>query len=333
MKTEFRCLEDYQVGQKGITLTRTVTEADIVNFACRTADYFKGHMDRHYSAKTIYKERVAHGPLGLSLVTGLLSLTAPHTIGRGVPGAYLWSFDVNYRGAIKLDDTIKVRWSIADKADDPAHKGYGLVRTAYEVVNQDEVSVYDGTLVTLVRMKSAGDIKLQLPPGKLWEVEEFVYDPERVYYLEDYPIGRGGDSQGRTVTEADVVAFAGLTGDYDPRYVDAEFARKSQFGERIAHGMLVFDIASGLRVIATSQYQAPESPIAGHLGDNAIFLAPVKIGDTVHCRYKIAASRVSKSRPEAGIITYGVQIVNQRNEVVMEGAIISMKPTRASARR
>jgi len=123
--------------------------------------------------------------------------------------------------------------------------------------------------------------------------------------------------------------FAGLTGDYDPQYVDVEFARGSMFGERIAPGMLVLTIAFGLCARDWHRYKAPKSKIAGRLYDKATFFVPVKIGDTIRCRHKTAASRVSKSRPEAGVVTYELQVVNQRNEVVQEGTVILMIPSRA----
>ena len=332
MVNQLQYLEDYQIGQKGITPTRTVTEADIVNFACLTGDYSRVHMDRHYATDNIYGGRIAHGPLGASLVTGMLSLSAPHILGRGVPGAYFYRFDSNYRGAIKMGDTINVQWRVAEKVDDSTHEGFGLIKTAFQVVNQAETPVNDGTLTTLVRKKSAKDTELQLEPGDLWQVTEYVLDPEQICYAEDFPVGKGGETDGRTITETDIVNFAGLTGDYNPQYVDAEFAKGSMFGERIAHAMLVFTIAHGLWPRVWDRYRLPESKIAGHLNDSISFFAPVKIGDTIGYQHKILSTRVSKSKPEVGIITFGVQVINQRNEVVQEGSILNMIPSRAGLR-
>lgn len=336
MSDQFRYFEDYQVDQKGITASgvgsRTVTEADIVNFACLTADYHRLHLDRHYTADNIYGGRVAFGLLGLSLVTGMLSLGAPHILGRGVPGAYFYGFDVNYRRAIKLGDTINIHWRVAEKVSDLTHEGFGLVKTAFQVVNQEGTSVYDGTLSTLVRKESAKGAELQLEPGDPWQLTEFVPEPEQFYYAEDFPVGKGGETDGRTITETDIVNFTGLTGDDNPQYVDAEFARGSMFGERIAPGMLVFTIAFGLWTRNQYRYKEPKNKIAGHLCDKATFFLPVKIGDTIRCRHKTAASRVSKSRPEAGIVTHELQIVNQRNEVVQEGSVLLMLPSRAGLR-
>ena len=328
MRHQLRYFEDYQVGQKGVTLARTVTEADIVNFACLSADFNRIHVDQYDSANNIYGGRVAHGLLGASLVTGMLSLTAPHILGRGVPEAYLWNLDVNYRGAIRLGDTIRTQWTIAEKASDPAHEGFGLLKTAFQVVTQEGDYPYEGILSTVVGKEEVEGAKLQLEPGQPWQVREFTIDPEEVHCLEDYPVGEGGETDGRTITEADVVNFAGLTGDYDPQYVDAEYARKSLFGQRVAHGMLIYAITHALWSNDWDRYRQPKLRIAGHLSDKVTFLAPVKIGDTIRCRYKIAASRISKSKPEAGLITYGLQVINQRKEVVQEGAVVNMIPTR-----
>lgn len=321
-----RSFEDYHTGQQGEIPARTVTEADIVNFGCLTEDYNQPHMDAHAMETSMYGARVAHGLLGTSLVTGMLSLHAPHLIGRGVPGAYLAGFEANYRDGVRLGETIHVRWQVAKTA--PSHtQGFGLVTAAFEVVTHRGTPVYDGTFTSLVRMESAGDATLQLQPGTPW--------PD------------AGESNGRTITETDIVNFAGLTGDYDPRYVDAEFARDDIFGERVAPPLLVFCVAFGrwnsLRfvppdgppppppVAATAPIQT-DSPaavdgdtmVAGHLNDKATFLAPVRIGDTIRCRFKPLAERPSRSRPGLTIITTGLQVINQRNEVVQEGSTIMM---------
>lgn len=328
MNGKSRSFEDYHAGQEGTTLTRTVTEADIVNFACLTEDYNLPHVDRHAMETSMYGARVAHGLLGSSLATGMLSLHAPHVLGRGVPGAHFYGFEANYRGGIKLGDTIHVKWRVAKTAPAPTHQGFGLVTTAFEVVTHEGTAVYDGTLSTLVRMASAEGAELQLRPGTPWPDAE--------------------ESDGRTITETDIVNFAGLTGDYDPRYVDAEFAKGDIFGERVAHSMLVFNVAFGRW--NSTRLTTPDSPpadwtppapsaaavadaspdvdsntmVAGHLNDTATFLAPVRIGDTIRCRYKTLAERASKSRPGLNLITTGLQVVNQRGEVVQEGSTIMM---------
>lgn len=325
--------EDYEVGSKGMAAisfySRTVTEADIVNFACLTGDYNRVHLDRHYSASSEHGERVAHGLLGSGLVTGILSSGSPRLIGRGVPGAYLYSFEANYRNAIKLGDTVNLGCDVIEKVADIAHDGYGLVRTAFHLVNQEGNSVYDGTVSILVRKKTAGNIALQLKPGVPRKVTPFIPDSAQVYYAEDDPVGKGGETGGRTITEADIVNFAGLTGDYNPQHVDAEYGKSSLFGERIAHGMLVFSAAYGLWTRLWHMYSRPRSS-AGRLNDKITFLSPVKIGDTIRCRYVIESSRISRTRPEAGLVTYAFQVLNQNDEVVQEASTIIMIPSRKS---
>ena len=333
MRDRFRCLDDYEIGQKGVTATRTVTEADIVNFAYVTEDYNLPHMDRHAMVNSVYGSRVSHGLLGLSLVTGMLSLRAPHVLGRGVPGAYFYSFDSNYRDGIRIDDTIRIQWNIADKSADADYEDYGTVTTAFQVVRQDGAAVYDGTLGTLVRKAAVGSADLQLKSGEPWQIKAFDPEPGKAYCVEDYPIGEGGDTDGRTITETDLVNFAGLTGDYSPQHVDAEFAKQGLFGTRIAHGLLIFSVVFGLWTSKASAH--PPAPptggpmVAGHLNDTASFLGPVRIGDTIRCRYQTLGTRASKSRPGIGLITTGLQAINQNNEVVMEGSTILMGSSRA----
>ena len=333
MTHKFRFFEDYQVGESSAGVvdhpSRTINASDIVSYGCIAGDYARVHLDRHHMADSIYGERVAHGQFTASLVAGMFSLSAPHIVGRGVPGAYFYGFSANYRDAVKVDDTISLRWRVAEKADAPAYEGFGLVNTAFEIINQNEDCVCNGTVSTLVRKESARNTTLQLKLIAPWQVEEYIPDPEKYYYAEDYPLGKGGETEGRTITEADIVNFAGLTGDYSPRHVDAEFAKSDIFGERVAHGMLVFSIARGSWGPHFDRYQRPKESFAGHLNDKATFLLPVKIGDTIRCQYKTAARRASKSRPEVRIITFEYQVLNQRNEVVQINSMLSMMLSRA----
>ena len=331
MKTKYHYLEDYMVGEKGETNSRTITEADIVNFACLTGDFSRLHVDRHYAKNMVYGERVAHGILGTSLATGMLSLSAPHVVGRGIPDGYLWHIEVKYRKGITLGDTIKTLWTIVQKTNDKTHPGFGTVKTTFQLINQADTAVYDGTITTLVKSESAKDTRLTLEPGTLWEMPSVLIDPERVNWSEDLPIGVGGESDGRTITETDVVNYGCIVGDYNPQNFDAEYAKSTSLGERSAQGMLIFGIANGMRGNYSGRYRTPKSKIAGHLGDNISFLMPVRIGDTLRCRYKIIENRVSKSRPEANIVVWGLQMIDQRNHVVQEASVILMSPSRERA--
>jgi acyl dehydratase len=132
-------------------------------------------------------------------------------------------------------------------------------------------------------------------------------------FFEDLRIGQEFTSPGRTVTEADIVIFAGLSGDYNVLHTDAEHMKASIFGERIAHGLLGLGIQQGLA--------ARGEPAAAHGVLSALkwkFKGPIKIGDTVHVLSRIAGKR---DGPDAGrgLVTVERRLVNQRGEVVQEG--------------
>jgi acyl dehydratase len=132
-------------------------------------------------------------------------------------------------------------------------------------------------------------------------------------FFEDLSVGQEFTSPGRTVTEADIVIFAGLSGDYNVLHTDAEHMKSSIFGERIAHGLLGLSIQQGLA--------ARGEPAAAHGLLSALkwkFKGPIKIGDTVHVLSRIA---VKKDGPDAGrgLVTVERRLVNQRGEVVQEG--------------
>jgi 3-hydroxybutyryl-CoA dehydratase len=121
------------------------------------------------------------------------------------------------------------------------------------------------------------------------------------------------ETRGRTVTEADVVAFAGQTGDWHPQHSDAEWAAQSEFGERIAHGMLVLSYAVGLLAFD------PERVLALRRVADAVFKRPVRLGDTV--RVRGAVQTCAPVSDEAGLVTLGFQIVNQYDQTVIRARV------------
>ena len=136
----------------------------------------------------------------------------------------------------------------------------------------------------------------------------------RGLYFEEFVQGQVVTSPGRTITEADVVAFAGLSGDYNQLHTDAEFARATPYGQRIAHGLLGLAAASGLAARAGFI----EGTTQAFVGLTNKFKAPVLIGDTIHLR-----ATVSKLRPMpsmgGGMVVFAMEVLNQRGEVVQEG--------------
>jgi acyl dehydratase len=142
-------------------------------------------------------------------------------------------------------------------------------------------------------------------------------DPLR---YEDLEVGMRWRSGARTVTEADIVAFAGVSGDFNPIHVDAEHAAGTAFGERIAHGALVLAIATGLR----QQQGTFRGTLRAWLGMREWrFRAPVKIGDTIRVDSEVAELRETKD-PGAGLVIQGVTVRNQRDEVVADGEFATL---------
>jgi acyl dehydratase len=147
-------------------------------------------------------------------------------------------------------------------------------------------------------------------------------------YFEDYAVGAQRNTSGRTITETDVVFHAGHTGDYFPHHVDAECARETPFGQRIAHGTMTFAIGIGLTADRIN-------PVAFTYGyDRLRFPKPVFIGDTIHTRVKIKEKQPDAKRPDCGRVTEACEVVNQRGEVVMyceHILVVQMKPVPSKA--
>ena len=137
-----------------------------------------------------------------------------------------------------------------------------------------------------------------------------------VLYFEDLEIGMQFMSAGRTVTEADIVAFAGLSGDYNALHIDREFAAGTVHGERIAHGLLVLSILSGLssRVLLML---ALGQTIVGLAGLECRWKRPAKIGDTLHVRLTVSGLKPS-SNGTNGLLIMQRDAINQNGEVVLE---------------
>jgi len=147
---------------------------------------------------------------------------------------------------------------------------------------------------------------------------------DRGMHLEDFEEGQHWITPARTITDADVTNFAGISGDYNPLHTDEEFAKKTQFGGRIFHGPGVFAIATGLE----SRLGIKEGTAIAFLGMTWNLKAAVKIGDTIHVEQTVAAVRPSSSKPDRGVVTFDVSVLNQRNEVCQDGQWLVMFKTR-----
>lgn len=138
--------------------------------------------------------------------------------------------------------------------------------------------------------------------------------PVQGLYFEQYAVGDALSSQGRTVTESDIVAFAALSGDWNPLHTDAEAAKKTPYGQRIAHGLLVLSMATGL----AERLGFMNETVIGFMGLDWQFRAAVKIGDTIRVHATVAELK-PMPRLEGGYVTLKVQIKNQDEQVVQRG--------------
>lgn len=146
-------------------------------------------------------------------------------------------------------------------------------------------------------------------------------------HYDELTIGRRWISATRTITEADIVAFAGVSGDFNPIHVDAQHAARTAFGERIAHGALVLAVATGLR----QQQDTFRGTLKAWLGiEDWRFRTAVRIGDSIHVVTEIAARRETRD-PTAGLITQAITVVNQRDEIVADGTFATLVATRTKA--
>lgn len=133
----------------------------------------------------------------------------------------------------------------------------------------------------------------------------------QVKYFEAFEIGSVRMSGSRTITESDIVTHAGHTGDFFPHHVDAEFAANTPFGQRIAHGTMVFAIGIGL---AAGEIN-PAAFSYGH--DRLRFVRPVMIGDTIRTRITVIAKDDDPKRANVGRVTERCEVLNQRGETVL----------------
>lgn len=147
----------------------------------------------------------------------------------------------------------------------------------------------------------------------------------KALYYEDLTPDAEYYSIGRTVTEADIVNFAGLSGDFNPLHLDAEFMKQSVFGARVAHGLLVLSMSDGARseldflaIIAILEMESVK------------FMKPVLIGDTIRTRIRVLDKRDS-SKPGRGVARLLYEVLNQRDEVVQSRVEVLLVEKRPSA--
>jgi 3-hydroxybutyryl-CoA dehydratase len=131
-------------------------------------------------------------------------------------------------------------------------------------------------------------------------------------YFENFEIDDSADSPRRTITEADLVIFAGLSGDHNPHHTDELFAQESGYGKRIAHGALIFSISTGLSV----RMSPPNPAVVAFYGvDRLRFTRPVFIGDTIQVHNRVAEKEERSEK--RGVITFENTVKNQHGNAVL----------------
>jgi acyl dehydratase len=144
-------------------------------------------------------------------------------------------------------------------------------------------------------------------------------------YFDDVEIGQQWQSLSRTVTEADIVNFAGISGDFNPIHIDHEFARTTLFRKPIAHGLLVWSMGSGLGL-----YAPPMRTLAFMSIREWHFDGPVFAGDTVRVSSKVI-NKEQRSRGRRGVITWAREIRTQEDKVVQHGVTLTLVEGRGGA--
>jgi acyl dehydratase len=134
-------------------------------------------------------------------------------------------------------------------------------------------------------------------------------------YFEDLEAGQVLQSAGRTITDADILAFAGISGDFNELHMNEEWVREhTPFTGRVAHGLLILAIASGLRQAVMDQLY-----VIAYLNVDRAFTAPTYAGDTISVRWTVGELRDSRSHPEAGIVRLDAEVAKADGTVVQRG--------------
>ncbi|MEW6185082.1 MAG: MaoC/PaaZ C-terminal domain-containing protein [Thermodesulfobacteriota bacterium] len=149
----------------------------------------------------------------------------------------------------------------------------------------------------------------------------------QVKYFDDFTLGESFETNGITIEQGDISQFAGLSGDYNPLHTDEEYAKETPFGGRIAHGMLVVSKMTG----KFNQLGYWDGSVMAMVETGWTFQRPVKAGDTVFAKITVAELKES-GKKDKGVATLKFEVLNQRQEVTMEGFLKLMLKNRIAKR-
>ncbi len=312
---------------------RTVTEASIMTFGGLTGDYAQMHFDRDFGPATGMGGTIAHGLLSGAWSLGALAQYAPERLAVGDPGGFVAGYRVKFSRMVYIGDLFSLRWFEGAEACVDGLEDHDRIDTNFEIVNQrGEVATSGAVSVCPGDERGIGQ-SLPKTPVAL-EIDDWSAEDHRgPLYAEDLVAhGPRGRSLGRTVTEADLVAYTNFTGELNPAYLNQEFARAGRFGARVAPPMWTFCVGFGDYLRDLLSVSMPSSGFAGHLGDSWRYLAPSYIGDTLYTHHRPVSHKPSASRPEMSVVEFALQIVNQRGDIVQDGRVAMMITARGDDR-
>jgi len=332
--------EEFNVGDVFVTRGRTITEADIMQYAGLCWDTQAEHTNAEFAKRGPFGERIGQQQLGLLIAYGLLDSL------RLTDGTLLSVLRLgwNFFSPMKIGDTLHVKVSVQEKRD-VAVEGGGVVTFQWETLNQRDELVHRCQWTVLVAHQPAqgsapkrsnyifmglSDLEPRTAkPAPAAKEESGAGQPRssnqaerpkgaemknRGKYFEEFEVGEELVTQARTVTEADTVNYTILSWDTDPLHTDAAFGQTTGFGGILAPLLLPIIFANGLG--ATLGFLAGTN--RGALGDWWEFIRPLRIGNTLHFRQVIAAKQEAKDR-DTGIVTFGMEMVNEHGDVISRG--------------
>jgi len=307
---------------------RTVTEDAVATFASLTGDFSRIHVDQHFGANSPAGRGFAHGLLSASWALGAITRCAGPLVGCGDPDSYVSDFEIRFDSPVLFGDTLslgceEVAATKLEEAGPTRHVAFSLANQSNGVCSQGRVGIRKRDPTT----HPGSWEPAQIEP---WPVEESpLPPPARALGAEEMiEMGPRGTSPIRTLTETDIVNFAQFSGDPNPLSLNTEFARSALFGARIASPMLSFSLGFAVWLGELMRLPMAGNPDeAGHLGDRWQVVAPVFIGDTLELRHRPLKARRTRSRPHLAVTTFGLQILNQREEIVLLGEADMMLAT------
>lgn len=323
-----RYFEEFECGEIHVTRGRTITEADIMQYAGLCWDTQAEHTNAEFAKRGPFGERIGQQQLGLLIAHGLLDTL------RVLDGtlASVLRLGWNFLNPMKIGDTVHVQLTVLEKKDVGTEEG-GLVTFEWETINQKGQVVHRCRRTVLVRRKSTAG----KGPSRTSHLFKGLSDLEgnesrnnrargssqpakkteqrnRGKYFEEFELGEELTTQARTVAEADTINYTILSWDTDPLHTDAVYAQSLGFGGMLAPLLLPIVFANGLG--ATLGFLAGTN--RGALGDWWEFVRPVRVGDTLHFRQEVV-SKQNAEDPSTGIVTFSMEMINERNEVVSRG--------------